>query len=133
MQFDSSTDVSAVDGENIILPTQLIFSSPGHCGVHPRFTEMAVAYNNVHIMHCNVSSGCVPTEEKPYNSYDFDGLDNITLPSSIGEGEYFFALQQCCPSRILDKTYTVTVFDSSGKLVHIVCLYPIPSKHTCTC
>ena len=117
MQFDSNTDVNAVDGGNIILPTRPIFSSPGYCGVRPRFTKMVVAYNNVLIVQCNVSSGCVPTEEKPYNSYDFDELDNIILPSSVGGGEYFVALQQCCPSTVLDMTYTVTIVNSSSKLV----------------
>ena len=110
MRFDSSTDVSAVYGGNIVLPTRLIFSSSGFCGIRPRFTEVEVNFNKSPIMHCNSSTGCV---ENPY-TYNFDTLDNLILPSSVGEGEYDFGLLQCCPSSLLLTAYTVT-FDSTSE------------------
>ena len=115
-QFDSNTDVSAVDGGNIVLPTKIVFNSSGHCKIRPRFTDVEVEFNKSKILDCNITTGCV---ENPY-TYDFDALDNLILPSSVGEGEYVFALLQCCPSSVLRMSYTVTFDSTNGEFVEFV-------------
>ena len=118
MEFDSTSAVSAVDGGDIVLPTKLVFSSRGYCEIRPRFTEVEVAFNKSKILHCNISTGCV---ENPY-TYDFEALDNFIVPSSVGEGEYVFAVRQCCPSSVLLTAYTVT-FDSTSEYALFLHIY----------
>ena len=120
-EFDSTTAVSAVHGGNIVLPTKLVFSSRGYCEIRPRFTAIEVALNKSNIFQCNISTGCV---ESPY-TYDFEALDNFIVPSSVGEGEYVFAVRQCCPSSVLLTEYTVT-FDSTSELILCLSLLFLP-------
>ena len=112
--------MTAVAGGSIILPTKLMFSSSATCRVRPRFTQVLLSHNGEDIIDCRDSSERVPTQEKTYNFYNFSTLENIILPSSVGEGEYLFGLQQCCPYSVLTMYYTVIV--SSSESVKLICL-----------
>ena len=118
VELDSDLDVQDVYvavGENIVLPTEIMFGSSGSCRVHPAYTEVVLTHdNNEEIIACNISAPCVPTDEKPHNMYDFTALDDIVLPSEVGEGQYFFALRQCCPTSVIDRRFNV-MFTSSGE------------------
>jgi hypothetical protein len=110
-QLPPTTNVNAVDGGDIVLPTALNFTPAGFCEVRPRITEVELDCNDVPLINCDVTD-CVRTEEKPHNFYDFSKLGDIILPSSVGEGECVIFMRQCCPNVVLSMEYTVNFMSS---------------------
>jgi hypothetical protein len=126
-QLPPTTNVNAVDGGDIVLPTALIFTPAGSCKVRPRITEVELDCNSVPLIDCDVTSECVPTAEKPHNFYDFSKLGDIILPSSVGEGECVIFMRQCCPNVVLSMEYTVNFMSSSESVCLSRVYFDLPS------
>ncbi|CAI8015942.1 hypothetical protein GBAR_LOCUS9844, partial [Geodia barretti] len=105
---DSTEDIIALSGEDVILPTAVVFENAGHCGVNPEYTQARLRYEpkqNV-LFHC-METSCL--EDSATHSYNFSALGNVTLHPPVNPGPYFMALIQMCPSPVLRMTYNVIV------------------------
>ena len=105
---DSTENIIALSGEDVILPTAVVFENAGHCGVNPEYTQARLRYepDQIVLFHC-MKMPCL--ENSATHSYNFSALGNVTLHPPVNPGPYFMALIQMCPSPVLRMTYNVNV------------------------
>ena len=107
--YDETTeDITARSGEDVILPTAVVFQNAGYCGVNPEYTQARLRYepNMTVLFHCPDMPCLVDSDT---HSYDFSALGNVTLRAPVNPGPYFMALIQTCPSPVLKMTYNVII------------------------
>ncbi|CAI8045254.1 hypothetical protein GBAR_LOCUS25049, partial [Geodia barretti] len=109
---DSTENIIALSGEDVILPTAVVFENAGHCGVNPEYTQARLRYepDQIVLFHC-MKMPCL--ENSATHSYNFSALGNVTLHPPVNPGPYFMALIQMCPSPVLRMTYNVNVVGSA--------------------
>ena len=115
---DTTEDIIARSGEDVTLPTAVVFVNAGHCGVSPEYTQARLRYEpyqNV-LFHC-MEMPCV--EDSATHSYNFYALGNVTLHPPVNPGPYFMALLQMCPSPVLRMTYNVIIGKTNIRRWHI--------------
>jgi hypothetical protein len=108
---DTTENITARSGEDVILPTAVVFQNTGYCGVNPEYTQARLRYepNKTVLFHC-LEMPCLADNDT--HSYDFSALGNVTLHAPVNPGPYFMALIQMCPSPVLKMTYNVIIIGS---------------------
>ena len=117
--YDDTTEyITARSGEDVTLPTAVVFVNAGHCGVSPEYTQAGLQYepDMSVLFHCN-EMPCL--EDSATHSYNFSALGNVTLHPPVNPGPYFMVLIQMCPSPVLRMTYNVIIGKTNIRRWHI--------------
>ena len=112
-------EIGILRGDDLILPTQLIFESSGFCGLHATVSAARLQFSPFNSTNRTTLVLCEPTciialQELNGITYDFENYGNITVPNAE-KGLYMMGMQQPCPSPsvVITATYTVT-YSSPG-------------------
>ena len=106
--------VSAVQGQDITLPTELAFTGSGNCSVRPIVGSVRLVFKGITRVLCIYNMDCSIEEDKAM--YNFATFGDITIPSSAAEeGVYMLGVEVSCIGQSLpQRDYNVT-FTSPSK------------------
>ena len=121
--------VSAVRGQDITLPTELVFTGSGNCSVRPIVGSVRLVFNEVTRVLCNYNMDCSTKTEALYN---FATFGDITIPSSAAEeGVYMLGVEVSCIGQSLpQRDYNVT-FTSPSTSCKSASQTKIVNAHAC--